>query len=295
MTRRALLLINPRARQGRELRDTVTRCLARAGLDIVVGLLEDGRTAKDLVERHRDGLTDIVIGGGDGTLNGAAGALVEAGLPVGVVPLGTANDLARTLGIPTDPAEACQVIAAGRIRRIDLGVVNGKHFFNAASIGLSVEVSRKLTRGAKGRWGWFAYLAAAAGVLRHARPFRAEIRGDGAVNQVRTVQVTIGNGRHYGGGLRVADDAAIDDGRLDLYTLEVDRWWQIVRLVPALRSGGLAGHAGARALKGTTFEVIPRHPRPVSADGEVVTTTPARFSLLRQALTVYVPEPRRTD
>jgi len=235
-------------------------------------------------------LTDIVIGGGDGTLNAAAGVLVEAGLPVGVVPLGTANDLARTLGLPTDPAEACQVIAEGHTRRIDLGMVNGRHFFNAASIGLSVEVSRRLTRGAKGRWGWFAYLAAAARVLRHARQFRAEIRSDGEVHQVRTVQVTIGNGQYYGGGLRVAEDAAIDDGRLDLYALEVDRWWQIVRLVPALRSGNLAGHAGVRALRGTQFEVVPRHPRPVSADGEVVATTPARFSLLRQALAVYVPE-----
>jgi diacylglycerol kinase family enzyme len=104
------------------------------------------------------------------------------------------------------------------------------------------------------------------------------------------VQVTIGNGQYYGGGLRVAEDAAIDDGRLDLYTLEVDRWWQIIRLVPALRSGSLAVREGVRALKGTEFVVIPGHPRPVSADGEVVTTTPARFSLLRQALTVYVPK-----
>jgi diacylglycerol kinase (ATP) len=292
MTRRALLLINPRARQGGELRDTVAACLGRAGLDIIVEQLGNERTPLEIVKRHRGAITDIVIGGGDGTLNAAAGALVEAGLPLGVVPLGTANDLARTLGLPTDPAEACRVIAAGHTKRIDLGVVNGKHFFNAASIGLSVEVARKLTRGAKGRWGWFAYLAAAAGVLRHARPFRAEIRGGGEVHQVRTVQITVGNGRHYGGGLTVADDAAIDDGQLDLYTLEVDRWWQLLRLLPALRSGSLSGYAGVRALKGTEFEVVPRHPRPVSADGEVVTTTPARFSLLRQALSVYVPAPK---
>jgi diacylglycerol kinase (ATP) len=292
MTRRALLLINPRARQGGELRDTVAACLVRAGLDNVAEVLGDDRTAMEIIKRHRGAVTDIVIGGGDGTLNVAAGALVEAGLPVGVVPLGTANDLARSLRLPTDPADACRVIAAGNTKRVDLGVVNGKYFFNAASIGLSVEVAQKLTRGAKGRWGWFAYLAAAAGVLRHARPFRAEIRGGGEFHQVRSVQITVGNGRHYGGGLTVADDADIDDGRLDLFSLEVDRGWQIVRLVPALRSGSLAGHAGVRALRGTEFEVIPSRPRPVSADGEVVTTTPARFSLLREALEVYVSVPK---
>ena len=97
MARRALLLINPRARQGSALRDTVAGSLAKAGLDIVVEPLGDGRTAIDLIERHRQEVTDIVIGGGDGTLNAAAGALVEAGLPVGILPLGTANDLALSL------------------------------------------------------------------------------------------------------------------------------------------------------------------------------------------------------
>jgi diacylglycerol kinase family enzyme len=139
----------------------------------------------------------------------------------------------------------------------------------------------------------FAYLAAAARVLRYARPFRAEIRRGGEVHRVRTVQVTVGNGRHYGGGLAVAEDAAIDDGRLDLYSLEVDRWWQILRLLPALRSGTLGGWPGVQALTGGEFEVAPRHPRPVSADGEVVTTTPARFRVVRQALTVYAPEPAK--
>jgi YegS/Rv2252/BmrU family lipid kinase len=289
MARRALFLVNPRARQGRELQERVASDLREAGLDVVREELGDGRPVAELVQRHRDSLSAIVIGGGDGTLNAAAGALVEAGLPVGVVPLGTANDLARTLGLPTDPAEACRVIAAGHTKPIDLGVVNDRYFFNAASIGLSVEVSQKLTRSAKGRWGWLAYLGTAARVVRHARPFRTEIHAGNAVYAVRTVQVTVGNGRHYGGGLTVAEDATIDDGLLDLLSLEVDHWWQVVRLVPALRSGTLSGHARVRALRGTAFEVIPRHARPVSADGEVVTTTPARFSIRVKALAVYVP------
>jgi YegS/Rv2252/BmrU family lipid kinase len=243
----------------------------------------------DHLGRQSGDITEVVIGGGDGTLSAAAGALVEAGLPVGVVPLGTANDLARTLKLPTDPAEACRVIGLGHSKRIDLGVVNGKYFFNAASIGLSVEVSRKLTRGAKGRWGWFAYLAAAARVLRHARAFTAEVRAGGETHRARTVQITVGNGRHYGGGLTVAEDAAIDDGQLDLYCLEVDRWWQLLRLLPALRSGTLSGHDGVQSWRATEFEVATRHPRPVSADGEIITSSPARFSVLRSALTVFVP------
>jgi diacylglycerol kinase (ATP) len=287
---RALLLINPRARQGAGSVDSVAGCLRGLGVDVVAEPPGRDRPVADVLRARPPDVRAVVVGGGDGTLNAAAGALAEAGLPVGVVPLGTANDLARTLGLPVDPAGACKVIAMGHTRRIDLGVVNGKPFFNAASIGLSVEVARKLTRGAKGRWGWLAYLATAARVARYARPFRAELRAGDAVHHVRAIQITVGNGRHYGGGLTVADDAAIDDGRLDLYSLEVDRWWQLLRLLPALRSGTLAGHVGVRALRGTEFVVTTRHPRPVSADGEVVTSTPARFSVRKQALEVFVPE-----
>jgi YegS/Rv2252/BmrU family lipid kinase len=294
MNRRALLLVNRFARQGARL-DEVADCLRASGLDVVAEPLGEDASSAELIRRHRDAVSAVVIGGGDGTLNAAAVALVEAGLPLGVVPLGTANDLARTLGLPTDPAEACRVIAAGRTRTIDLGWVNGKHFFNAASVGLSVEVARRLTRESKGRWGVLAYLATAAGVLRYARPFRAEIRCGDAVHPVRTVQVTVGNGRHYGGGMTVAETAAIDDGRLDLYSLEVDRWWRLLRLLPALRRGSLSEWPGVRALSGSEFEVLTRRPRPVSADGEVVTSTPARFRVVRQALSVFVPEEKTSE
>src|SRR5205085_2639746 len=150
------------------------------------------------------------------------------------------NDLARTLGIPTDLAAACDVIAQGHTQAIDLGWVNGKHFFNAASLGLSVKITRRLKRGDKSRWGVLAYLFAAAQVLLRARPFAAEIRAGDQRWPVRTVQVAVGNGKHYGGGMTIAEDARIDDGTLRLYSLEVRRWWQLIPLLPALRAGTLA-------------------------------------------------------
>ena len=102
-----------------------------------------------VLKNCRDRIDLVIIGGGDGTLSMAADALVDAQLPVGVIPLGTANDLARTLNLPLDPLAAAEVIAAGRQRRIDLGWVNGTHFFNVATIGLGVGVARRLTREAQ--------------------------------------------------------------------------------------------------------------------------------------------------
>src|SRR5439155_8866597 len=112
-------------------------------------------------------------------------------------------------------------------RSIDVGWVNGKHFFNAASLGLSVQISRRLSREVKTRLGVFAYAVTALQVLLNARPFHAEIRVNGEVHAVKTVQIVVGNGVYYGGGMSVAADAAIDDQRLDLYSLEVQRWWQV--------------------------------------------------------------------
>ncbi len=133
--------------------------------------------------------------------------------------MGNANDLARTLRIPTDCAAACQVIVEGKRRPIDLGWVNGTHFFNVASMGLSVRIARRLTRDRKQRWGVLAYLGCAWEALHEQRPFWARVVCDGLATELHSMQITVGNGRHYGGGMTIVDDATIDDGRLDLYAL----------------------------------------------------------------------------
>ena len=119
-----------------------------------------------------------VVGGGDGTINAAAFGVIEAGLPLGILPMGTANDLARTLGIPSDIDGAARFIADGNTRRIDLGLVNGEPFFNVASLGLSAELAQKLTRDIKRRFGRLGYALVALNVLAHARPFRATIASE---------------------------------------------------------------------------------------------------------------------
>lgn len=289
MGRRALVLINRHARQGELLADQALALLRALGLELVEESAGHSRRLSDVVRRYRDRVDLVIVGGGDGTLNGAADGLVETQLPLGILPLGTANDLARTLRLPADLEGACKVIAAGRERRIDLGWVNGKHFFNVASIGLSVEISRRLTREVKGRWGVLAYAATALRVLLEARPFRADIRTAEGWRRVRTLQVAVGNGVYYGGGMVIAADAAIDDERLDLYSLEVQRWWQLLPILPALRRGALAPVPEVRTLSGREFEVRTRKRWPINTDGEITAHTPAVFRVLPRALSVLAP------
>src|SRR5262249_19757141 len=107
-------------------------------IELIAASAEHRAALSPLIIQHRDQVDLIIIGGGDGTLNAAAEGLVEAQKPLGILPLGTANDLCRTLNIPHDLPSAGAVIRAGHQRRIDLGWVNGKHFFNAASLSLPV-------------------------------------------------------------------------------------------------------------------------------------------------------------
>ncbi|MBV8850440.1 MAG: lipid kinase, partial [Methylobacteriaceae bacterium] len=229
--------------------------------------------------------------GGDGTLNAAAPGLLQSGLPLGIVPAGTANDLARTLGIPADPLAALDLIARGEERRVDIGRVNDQLFFNVASIGLSVALARAMSRETKRRFGRLSYALAGLRVITRARPFSALIVSEGEVARVKTFQVAIGNGRYYGGGNAVEKSAEIDDGNLDLYSLEMDKVWKLARMAPSFRAGEHGAFREVRSVRGRIFEIHTSRPRRVNADGEILTTTPARFSLVPRAIRVFAPPP----
>jgi YegS/Rv2252/BmrU family lipid kinase len=287
--RRALLIVNRKARSGLRAIDDAMQVLEEGGVDIVEAEMA-GREQVCAEIREDAGAIDLVVlGGGDGTLNAAAPALVETGLPMGILPLGTANDLARTLGIPPDPVDAARVIAAGRSRRVDMGEVNGVLYFNVASIGFSARLARSLTSEAKRRFGALGYGLAAARLLSESRPFVVEIDHDGRTERVRTIQVSVGNGRYYGGGMAVEETARADDGRLDVYSLEVPHWWHLIWLAPALRRGTQRRSRYVRAFPTTELTLRTRRTHEVNADGELVTTTPAHFRIRPGAIEVFVP------
>jgi YegS/Rv2252/BmrU family lipid kinase len=290
MTRRALLLINRKARRGQENLVAIAERLAAGGLDLFEGQSSLTGDAAEIIRTDGPRADVIILGGGDGTLHQALPALLEVQKPIGIIPLGTANDLARTLGLPTDPLAACDVILTGQLKAIDVGFVNDRPFLNAASIGLAVDVTRRLTRSAKSRWGILAYLWAAIGALWRGRRFAVEFDSDGNQLCTRTWQVTVGNGRSYGGGLSVHESARIDDGQLDLYSLETVKGWHLLGLIPALWRGSLDPVPTVRTLRSPHFSVRPvKRPRPITADGELAGTTPATFHVRPQALAVYVP------
>lgn len=289
MRQRALLLVNAKSRRGQEDYNHIRTHLSNGGLD----LIEPGAPDDDLSQlilKHAPHVEMIVLGGGDGTINRALKSLLKVQLPLGLLPLGTANDLARTLQVPTDLPAACEVILNGHRKSIDVGWVNDRPFLNVASIGVSVNVTRRLSQGAKSYWGVLAYIWAAMGAMLHCRPFTVEIISSAGSRTRKTWQVAVGNGRHYGGGLTIHKDARIDDGRLDLYSLEIERSWHVLPLIPALWSGTLDPVHTVFTMHDTAFEIRPLHrTRRITADGEMLGHTPAIFRLEPKALSVLVP------
>ncbi|MBR8829265.1 MAG: lipid kinase [Gomphosphaeria aponina SAG 52.96 = DSM 107014] len=289
MSKRALLLVNRHARKGQNSLAVAVEELNALNFELIVVPTKSSADFPQLVRKHQEKVDLVIVGGGDGTLNAAVDSLVAAKLPLGILPLGTANDLARTLGIPLAMKAACQAIAAGELKYIDLGWVNGKLFFNVASLGLSVKITESLSQGAKRRWGVLAYALSAIKVITKTRPFHATIRLNGETLKVKTIQIAVGNGKYYGGGLAIASDAAIDDQRLDLYSLEVNSWWQMFPLLWTLPKGEQAIHSWVLTGESQEIEVVTRKSYVINTDGEITTQTPAIFRVIPRALGVFMP------
>ncbi|WP_375791538.1 lipid kinase [Microbulbifer hydrolyticus] len=288
--RRALLVRNPGSRQGDSADlDAGLERLEAAGVHVDQQLSRSADQTRDIIRKHCNDVDFVIIGGGDGTISSSASVLLECGLPFAILPLGTANDLARSLGIESLD-QAFATICDGHTTRIDLGVVNDHLFFNVANLGLGVHVTEELTPEVKQRWGVFSYLKALAAALARHRQFRVSINVDGAEHSMRSMQLAVGNGRFYGGGNVVDQKATIDDDLLHLYSLRPQTFWELLTLAPLLRGGR---HDLARRIFATSGRQLNVSTRPsgmaIHADGEPVTQTPAAFSVRSAALEVLVP------
>jgi len=272
----AELVVNPMSRRGARCGESVRDALTSRGIDLV---------ARGTPPRPIDA---IIVAGGDGTVASQIPRALELDVPLGIVPLGTFNDLARALTIPPDIDGACAAIASGRELRIDTARVNGVYYTTEASIGLSSRLARRQSPEAKQRYGFFAIAASLAHVLRHARPFYVDVTWDGHHKRFKTVQLTIANSARFGGFVSV-QDAAIDDGRLDLYAVRIESVAQLISVAGAIAGGRRRPAPGLRTYSAKAFEIFTRRPHHISADGEPAGTTPARFDILPGSLRVFAP------
>jgi diacylglycerol kinase (ATP) len=297
-TRRAALIVNTRSRSGER---TFFEALDRLQeLGVPLGATYAIRDPVRLPETVREVLGEgsgyrfLILGGGDGSVSSVVDFLAHHDVILGLLPLGTANDFARTLGIPSDIEEACQTIASGKLVDVDLGLAGDNYYVNVASVGLSVGVTKALSPWMKKRVGALAYPVAAIRAFLSHEPFSAKLifpDGDHEPGEYgRLLQIAIGNGRFYGGGMVVAPESGIDDRSLDIYAIELGRHRDLIGVARYLKSGDFIRNesVGHYRTKRVRLETEPE--LPVNIDGEVVTRTPQDFFIAHNALKVIVPQ-----
>ena len=288
-TKRALLIVNRASGSaGADIQHAIER-LRKGGIEVAERRPDNPSMIGRIIAEQASGADMVVVGGGDGTLSHSAAALLEAARPVGILPLGTANDFARGLGIPDDLGLAADIIVEGRSRSVDVGTIDGRPFLNVGSIGFSVEVARSHTGERKRRLRLLSYPVSWIDAYRRHRPFRARIICDGVARTRLCAQLAVGSGRHYGGGLTLSEHARIDDGWLWVYIVEPQGFWGWVRLLPSLRFGTIGRQRRGEGLRGRSVDIETRRPKPVNVDGELIGRTPARFRIRPGALTVFAP------
>lgn len=285
----ALLIVNRKSGSSNSDLNDGLKLLEEEGLSLIKLFTSDPKEIISFISRYADQADRVIIGGGDGTISLAAKELIKHRLTLGILPMGTANDLARTLSIPTSVQEACRIITQGRRLRIDIGMVNDRYFFNVAHIGLGVGVTHYLSKEIKNRWGILGYARSALEAIKSHRSFWSIIKCDGHIQRLQTIQIAVGNGRHYGGGMTIIDEAAIDDHLLHLYSLLPQPWWTILSTAFAIKTGQLQNRDGVQVMRGREIEIRTNSSQAVSADGEIITQTPVKFKVLPQALSVYIP------
>jgi diacylglycerol kinase (ATP) len=293
---RAALVVNTRSRTGERAFFQAIDRLEELGIPLgaTYAIRDPARLSETVREVIDDGHRLLILGGGDGSVSSVVDFLAGRDVVLGLLPLGTANDFARTLEMPEDVESACQAIAGGKIVDVDLGLAGDNYYVNVASVGLSVGATRALSPWLKKSTGPLAYpLAAMRAFLRH-EPFSARLTfpdGDHEpVEYDRLLQIAVGNGRFYGGGMVVAPESGIDDRTLDVYAIELGRSRDLFGVARYLKSGDFINVEGVHHFRTPRVRLETDPGQQVNIDGEVVTHTPQDFSVARNALDVLVPQ-----
>lgn len=276
------------------VRDRIVKILEEHGLRVEVHMFEGGGDLTELAKSAvRSGSFAVVAGGGDGTVNAVASALVDSQCALAILPLGTLNHFAKCLKIPLDVEKAAQTIATGQIRRVDVGEVNGKVFVNNSSLGLYPRMVRGREREQRlGRSKWVALFWATLATLRRYPLLSVRLISDGGQQLTRrTPVVFIGNNQYELKGFEIGSRPSLDAGKLAVYVAHKDRPATLIRM-------GLEAIFG-RLRRGRDFDFLStenlkieatRSALQVATDGEVATLAPPLLYRIRPlALRVIVP------
>ncbi len=290
LPRQAILIVNAMSRKGEATFEEAREKLVASGVELVEA---HAITDPDMLDATVKGAIAkapmVIVGGGDGTLSSTVDHFVGQGTVFAVLPLGTANSFARTLGLPLELDGAIDVIAKGRRKRIDLGLIDKDYFANAAALGLSPMIADTVPHALKKYLGMAGYLIWAARVAFKFRPFRLRVTlDDGSVVKSWATEARIANGRYHG-GVELVEDQALDSGEIVIQAVTGKSLWGLAwswfaTLFKLRRRGQTTTEWRGRKLR---LEARPR--QKISVDGEMTARTPVMVEVARGAIEVAAP------
>lgn len=286
---RAALVVNTRSRHGAQLATRAVRQLEAAGLSVSSYFVRNPDYLRKKIHEAMDaGHCYIIIGGGDGTISSVSGIFAHRNLVLGVLPLGTGNSFARSLGIALSLEGALDVLVHGKVADIDLGRAGTEYFVNIVDIGISAEMAWQTTRMLKRVLGILAYLLVGVRVGWHHHAFLARFTRDSEIRELRTHEIIIANG-HYYGESELTNGASVESRRLVVFTMDAMTRWQLTRLWLAFLLDKRVPLAGVAHFTTDDVLVETEPPQYLDIDGESTVRTPTRFTVDPNALYVMVP------
>ncbi|MCI4590147.1 diacylglycerol kinase [Sphingobium sp. BYY-5] len=290
LPRQAILVVNAHSRRGQDMFTQAKEKLTAAGVDLIAAHAVDdpdqmAATVRDAVE---SGAPMVIVGGGDGSMSGTVDELVGKDCVFGVLPLGTANSFARTLGLPLDLDGAVQAIATGRRRRVDLGMIDRDYFVNSASLGLSPMIGQTVPHKLKRYLGRIGYLLWAVKCSVGFRAFRLTIDDGVKERRIWSTEVRILNGSYHG-GVQLSDHADVDTGEIVIQAVvgrsHARLAWDWYAKFFKLRDR----NAHTEEFHGKSFHLDTKPRQRISIDGEVLAKTPVTVKIAAGAVEVAAP------
>jgi len=291
MDRDACLLVNPAAGGGKAARvlPDVEAELRRLGVSFRTEQTTSLAHATDLARVAAERGETVVTLSGDGLIGSVVGALRDVpGAQLGILPGGRGNDLARVLGIPLEAVPACEVVATGVARPLDIGDVEGRSFIGIASVGFD-SVANKIANEAPPRLGNLVYAYGALRAVASWKPATFTIELDEGSRTFVGWSVGACNSRAYGGGMYAAPDAELDDGLFDVVSCSEISKLRFLGLLPKLFKGTHVDEPYIDVARSASVRISADRPFTVYADGDPIGDLPLTISVVPHALDVLCP------
>jgi YegS/Rv2252/BmrU family lipid kinase len=287
-----LVITNPLAGGGKTLRllPRIKQWLSASPHEFSFTIPESAdRMRSEIMKAADQGIEALLLIGGDGTVHQALRAIAETNIPFGFLPCGRGNDFARNIGLPSNLKKGCSLPFNPSFHQVDLPRINNIPFVAVAYVGFDAEVNGLANKGEGYFGGTLGYIICVLKALRKFKPFEVEITIDDLTWRERVMMVTVANAPFYGGGMKIAPDANMNDGVFDICIVQEISKFELLQQFPKVFKGTHIFHPRVLMKTGKKIKLVSDEIREIFADGEYVGTVPGECTIGSQKIRIMSP------